>query len=79
MTRKLVTMAFVSLGGVMQAPGGPEEDPSGRFEYGGWVAPVSDDEGGATVGEVFSAPFDLVLGRETYEGKRMAIRGSGGR
>lgn len=65
--RRLVTMAFVSLDGVMQAPGGPEEDPSGGFEHGGWVAPLFDDAVGATIDEVFSAPFDLLLGRKTYD------------
>lgn len=65
--RKIVTMAFVSLDGVMQAPGGPEEDPSGGFEHGGWTAPLFDEAVGAAVGEVFSAPFDLLLGRKTYD------------
>lgn len=65
--RKLVTMAFVSLDGVIQAPGGPEEDPSGGFEHGGWVAPLVDDAVGAALDEVFSAPFDLLLGRRTYD------------
>lgn len=65
--RKLVTMAFVSLDGVMQAPGGPGEDPSGGFEYGGWVAPHFDEALGVAVDEAFSAPFDLLLGRKTYD------------
>ena len=65
--RKLVTMAFMTLDGVMQAPGGPEEDPSGGFEHGGWVAPRFDDAVGAAMGELFSTPFDLLLGRKTYD------------
>lgn len=65
--RKIVTMAFVSLDGVMQAPGGPEEDPSGGFEHGGWTAPLFDEVAGAAVDDVFSQPFDLLLGRKTYD------------
>ena len=65
--RKIVTGAFVSLDGVMQAPGGPEEDPTGGFEYGGWVAPYWDDAIGAAMDETFAAPFDLLLGRRTYD------------
>ena len=65
--RKIVTGAFISLDGVMQAPGGPEEDPTGGFEYGGWVAARWDDVLGAAMAETFSAPFDLLLGRKTYD------------
>src|SRR5690606_3958440 len=65
--RKIVTMAFVSLDGVMQAPGGPEEDPSGGFQHGGWAAPLFDEVAGAALDEVFSQPFDLPLGRKTYD------------
>lgn len=65
--RKIVVGAFVSLDGVMQAPGGPEEDPTGGFEFGGWVAPLFDEKGGEAVGEMFSSPFDLLLGRKTYD------------
>lgn len=65
--RKLVVGAFISLDGIMQAPGGPEEDPIGGFEFGGWAASYFDEEAGAAVGEMFSAPFDLLLGRKTYD------------
>jgi dihydrofolate reductase len=65
--RKIITGAFVSLDGVMQAPGGPEEDPTGGFEHGGWVAPHFDEKLGQNVGELFSEPFDLLLGRKTYD------------
>jgi dihydrofolate reductase len=65
--RKIVTGAFVSVDGVMQAPGGPEEDPTGGFKYGGWTAPYWDDVIGAAMGESFAAPFDLLLGRKTYD------------
>ena len=65
--RKIVVSAFVSLDGVMQAPGGPEEDPIGGFRFGGWVAPFFDETAGATIGELFAKPFDLLLGRKTYD------------
>jgi len=65
--RKVVTAAFVSLDGVMQAPGGPEEDPTGGFTLGGWLVPHWDDVTGQAIGETFDAPFDLLLGRKTYE------------
>jgi dihydrofolate reductase len=65
--RKLLLSAFVSLDGVMQAPGGPEEDPTGGFEHGGWVATMWDDTLGAAMSELFAEPFDLVLGRRTYD------------
>jgi dihydrofolate reductase len=65
--RKIVAQIFVSLDGVMQAPGGPDEDPTGGFDYGGWVFHYFDDESGAAVGEAFGKPFDLLLGRKTYD------------
>ena len=65
--RKLVTAAFLSLDGIMQAPGGPEEDPSGGFRYGGWTAPYSDAAFRRGTAENFGRPFDLVLGRKTYD------------
>jgi dihydrofolate reductase len=65
--RKIVVAAFVSVDGVMQAPGGPDEDPSGGFRFGGWLPPHFDDVSGAAVGEMFSTPFDLLLGRKTYD------------
>lgn len=65
--RKIVVGAFVSLDGVMQAPGGPDEDPTGGFEHGGWLPPYWDDAMGEVVGENFAAPFDLLLGRRTYD------------
>jgi dihydrofolate reductase len=58
---------MVSLDGVMQAPGGPVEDPIGGFAYGGWVAPYFDETLGEAVGDMFSKPFDLLLGRKTYD------------
>jgi len=64
--RPLIAAAFVSLDGVMQAPGGPEEDPSGGFALGGWVAPFWDEETNPFMG-VFDQPFDLLLGRRTYD------------
>jgi dihydrofolate reductase len=65
--RKLVALSFISLDGVIQAPGGPEEDPTGGFRYGGWVAGYFDDFLGKVMIEQMSKPFDLLLGRKTYE------------
>jgi dihydrofolate reductase len=65
--RKLVVGAMVSLDGVMQAPGGPEEDPTGGFRFGGWVFPHWDKVVDRAMGESFAKPFDLLLGRKTYE------------
>lgn len=65
--KKLVVLSFISLDGVMQAPGGPEEDPTGGFEYGGWVAGYFDDFLGKIMDEQMRKPFDLLLGRKTYE------------
>jgi len=65
--RKVVAAAFLSLDGVMQAPGGPTEDPTGGFAYGGWLVPHSDDVTNGWVGALFAGPFDLLLGRKTYE------------
>ncbi len=65
--RELVVNTFLTLDGVMQAPGGPEEDRSGGFEHGGWTVGYWDEEMEGAMGESFSKPFDLVLGRRTYE------------
>ena len=65
--RKIVVGAFVSLDGIMQAPGGPDEDPIGGFKHGGWAAPYFDKSMEEAVGEMFSRPFDLLLGRKTYD------------
>ena len=65
--RKIVVLSFVSLDGVMQAPGGPEEDMSGGFKYGGWTVPYFDEFSGNIMGEQMSMPFDLLLGRKTYD------------
>lgn len=64
--RKLIVLSFVSLDGVMQAPGGPEEDTDGGFTYGGWTASFFDDEAGAEMGkQMYEA--DLLLGRKTFD------------
>ena len=65
--RKLIVGMMTSLDGVVQAPGGPEEDPTGGFEYGGWVFPHWVEVGGRVMAESFARPFDLLLGRRTYE------------
>jgi dihydrofolate reductase len=65
--RKLIVAAFISLDGVMQAPGGPQEDPSGDFRLGGWQVPYADEAIGQAMQELFSQPFELLLGRRTYD------------
>src|SRR5450631_8506 len=65
--RKIVVLSFISLDGVMQAPGGPEEDTSGGFQYGVWTVPYSDEFSGNVMTEQMSMPFDLLLGRKTYD------------
>ena len=65
--RKVIAGAFVSLDGVMQAPGAPKEDETGGFKYGGWTFPHFDEAVGAVMGELFSRPFHLLLGRKTYD------------
>lgn len=58
---------MITLDGVMQAPGGPDEDPSGGFKYGGWVFPYFDDFSGKVMNEQMGHPFDLLLGKRTYD------------
>ena len=65
--RKLVVNTFLTLDGVMQAPGGPEEDPSGGFEHGGWSVNYWDADMEEVMADATSGPFDLLLGRKTYE------------
>src|SRR5438045_3373520 len=65
--RKLVTITFVTLDGVMQAPGGPGEDDSGGFTSGGWSVQYWDEMMGQAMGENFAKDPDLLLGRKTYE------------
>ena len=65
--RKLLVTTFLILDGVMQAPGGPEEDPDGYFAYGGWSVNLWDEMMGEAMDEVMGKPFDLLLGRKTYE------------
>ena len=65
--RRLVVSTFLTLDGVMQAPGGPEEDPTGGFAHGGWSVNYWDDLVGQAMGEAMTPPFDLLLGRRTYE------------
>ena len=65
--RKIIGGVFQSLDGVMQSPGGPPEDPTGGFKLGGWATSFWDDKMGAAMGEFFGGPFDLLLGRKTYE------------
>jgi dihydrofolate reductase len=67
MPRRIIGGAFVSLDGVMQAPGGPEEDRTGGFAYGGWLATLFDEAIGNQVDSLFHGPFDLLLGRRTYD------------
>ena len=65
--RKVIALEFVTLDGVIQAGGGPEEDTSGGFAYGGWQAPYSDDVIGTVMNRQMNLPFDLLLGRKTFE------------
>ena len=65
--RKIIVLSMITLDGVIQAPGDPEEDPSGGFRYGGWTVPYVDDFLGKTMGEQMSGSSDLLLGRKTFE------------
>jgi dihydrofolate reductase len=65
--RKIIVGAMVSMDGVMQAPGGPTEDPTKGFEFGGWVMPYFDPVFGEELDRIFNEEFDLLLGRKTYE------------
>src|SRR6478736_9942868 len=64
--RKIIVSSMISLDGVMQAPGGPEEDTSGGFKYGGWTAPYGDEVSGEVIKKQMQ-PADLLLGRKTFE------------
>lgn len=64
--RKLIVPSFITLDNVMQAPGGPEEDTSGGFKYGGWTVPYFDEFSGKVMGEQMQQPFSLLLGRKTF-------------
>src|SRR5262245_13811973 len=65
--RKLIVGAFISLDGVIQAPGGPEEDPHSGFPYGGWASPYDDPAIDQAQQDLFARPFELLLGRRTYD------------
>jgi dihydrofolate reductase len=65
--RTLVASTFLTLDGVMQAPGGPEEDPTSGFRWGGWSTQYWDDRMNEAMGEAMCTPFDLLLGRKTYD------------
>ena len=65
--RKVIVLEHISLDGVIQAPGGPEEDTSGGFTYGGWISPYSDEILGTALRRQMNMPFDLLLGRKTFD------------
>jgi len=65
--RKLISITQVTLDGVMQSPGGPEEDPSNGFAYGGWAMPFFDNDPNQPINEIIAGEFDMLLGRRTYE------------
>jgi dihydrofolate reductase len=65
--RKVIVLEHISLDGVIQAPGAPEEDTSGGFAHGGWIAPYSDDVLGTALRKQMNLPFDLLLGRRTFD------------
>lgn len=65
--RKIIVLEHITLDGVIQAPGGADEDPSGGFAYGGWIGPYADAVLGARLREQMNLPFDLLLGRKTFD------------
>ena len=65
--RKIIVLSFITLDGIMQAPGGPEEDTTGGLKYGGWSFPYFDEFLGKVMTEQMGHPFDLLLGRKTFE------------
>jgi dihydrofolate reductase len=65
--RNIIAITQVSLDGIMQSPGGPEEDPSNGFTHGGWAMPFVDEAAGQVIGEIIAGEFDLLLGRRTYD------------
>lgn len=65
--KKIIILSFITLDGVMQGPGGPTEDPRGNFTLGGWTVPFFDEALGEIMGDQMGAPFDLLLGRRTFE------------
>jgi len=65
--KKIIAITQVTLDGVMQSPGGPEEDPRNGFTHGGWAMPFFDDDSGQAIGAIIAAEFDMLLGRRTYE------------
>ena len=65
--KKIIAISQVTLDGVMQSPGGPEEDPSNGFTHGGWAMPFMGDDSGQAIGEIIAGEFDMLLGRRTYQ------------
>src|SRR5262245_6143853 len=65
--RKIIAITQVTVDGVMQGPGGPEEDPTNGFTHGGWAMPFVDDSAKQVIGEIIAGEFDMLLGRRTYE------------
>jgi dihydrofolate reductase len=65
--RKLIVPAFISLDGVIQSPGAPEEDPNSGFRFGGWASPYDDEAIGQSQQDLFAPPFELLMGRRTYD------------
>ncbi len=65
--RQIIVTTFLSMDGILQAPGGPQEDTTSGFKYGGWIVPFGDDLTNEALGKIMSTPFDLLLGRRTYE------------
>lgn len=65
--RKIIVLEHISIDGVIQAPGGPEEDTSDGFPYGGWIGSYADEIGGTALRKQMNMPFDLLLGRKTFD------------
>jgi len=65
--RKIIVLEHISIDGVIQGPGGPEEDTSNGFAYGGWIGPYADEIGGKALRKQMNMPFDLLVGRKTFD------------
>ena len=65
--RKIISITQLTVDGVMQAPGGPEEDPRNGFTHGGWAMPFVDEAAGKVINEIMAGEFDMLLGRFTYD------------
>ena len=65
--RKIIVIEFITMDGIIQGPGGPNEDTSGGFSHGGWIGPYSDEAQSTVIRQQMNTPFDLLIGRHTYD------------